>query len=441
MNDFAINSKLTPNANVVVANAVNAAMSANQAGTTDITGLAEFNERAGVRHRQHGQHAGLALQQRRLLPAPRRPPSRPAQNAGSAAGAGGVDDLHAAGTDVIDALRRGGKSELEDMLAGEYDALERHALLRNARAQVDAGDLSETEKDALKNSLNGMMSDLMDTHGDVIRMGLKDAGRFEAAVDDMDALSQAADGNRDPDSLRTLRALYGAKGQGRHDAALTPLALAKTLQDKFGVASFSRALDDLRSKMARDFRANPAIAGPRLWLSLSDAASFNAVQSGFAIAGELRRDLSERAGILLAPDQAATAMALLGVAELGVTRGDAFIWHLVDSKNSPLLKRMQLYVLVRQAVEKLPIALWQAEALPQRMKLLDELRALAVALSGEEPYPVADEAALQRQLRGKVHRQGKRDQEGGRGQDQDHDQEGAGDSECDDSRTGDTAEE
>lgn len=418
MNDYAINLNARPNAGIAAADASNQTASASQADALDATGLAEFNERAGVPHGRHQHHAHLSLQQRRLSAVPRRRASPMAQNPGSGGHAGDVDELHAAGLDLVQALRRGGREQASDMLAGDYDALEQHALLRDARSQIDGGDLSEAEKDQLKGDLNGMLSDLMDSHGDVIRTGLKDADGFENALGEMDALAKANSENHDPDTLRSLRSQYGVKGEAKLDAPLTPMALAKSLQKKFGVDNFSRALGDLRAKMSLDFRANPAkSAGPRLWLSLSDAAAFNAVQSSFAIAGDLRRDLSERAGITLKLNQAGTAVALLGAAELGVTRADAFVSHLTDSKEGAALKKIQLYMLIRQALEKLPTTMWRPENLHLRMTLLDGLRSLASAHCSQNLTTAEDDAEFAQQLRGKVRRKSKRDRDG-EGQDQ-----------------------
>jgi len=442
MNDLAFKPALRPNADIAAANAANAAnaaISASHAGAT--TGLAEFNTRAGVQPRQHGHHVHhvhVSLRHRRLTAAPSRRNESSKQASRSAESHHDTDHLRAAGLNVVDALQHGDRAALTARLVAEYDVLERHALLRDARSQVDQRDLSESEKDHLKNGLNEMMSDLMDTHGDVIRAGLKNASQFETALGEMDALSSAANENHDPDSLHELRLLYGAKGTGKLDAPLTPLALAKSLQDKFGVDNFCVALGDLRSKMAADLRANPpGSAGPRLWLSLSDAAAFNAVQTGFAIAGDLRRNLSERAGITLALNQAATAMALLGVAELGVARGDAFVAYLVDSKDSPLLRRAQLYMLVRQAVEQLSTTLWRPEMLPQRMKLLDELRTLAFTLPGAAPECDTDGKELEQLLRNQVSRKDKRDRDDGG---QDRGQDDTSDGEHEGSRARNTAE-
>ncbi|WP_211474743.1 hypothetical protein [Collimonas humicola] len=428
MNDYAINLNSRPNAGIAAADASNQANLASQADALAMTELAEFNERAGVPHGGHHHHAHVSLHHRRLTTIPRRRTSSTAQNSGTGGHAGDVDDLHAAGQELLQALRRGDREQASDMLAGDYDALERHALLRDARSQIDSGDLSEAEKDQLKDDLNGMLSDLMDSHGDVIRTGLKDAGGFESALGEMDALAKANNENHDPDTLRSLRSQYGAKGEGRLDAPLTPMALAKSLQKKFGMDNFSQALGDLRGKMSLDFRVNPAkSAGPRLWLSLSDAAAFNAVQSSFAIAGDLRRDLSERAGITLKLNQAGTAVALLGAAELGVTRADAFVSHLTDSKDGAALKKIQLYMLIRQALEKLPITMWRPENLHLRTTLLDGLRALASAHCGQNLPTAEDDSDFAQQLRVKVRRKSKRDREGdGQDQEQHH---GDGDTE------------
>jgi hypothetical protein len=180
---------------------------------------------------------------------------------------------------------------------------------------------------------------------------------------------------------------------------LTPMGLAKSLMDRFGADNFIGALGGLRSKMAAEFRTRPADrAGPRLWLSLTDAASFNVVQSSFALAGDLRRDLSEQAKLVGKASQAETALALLGATEQGRGRADTLVGQIADSKALTELQQMHLYRLTGQAVEKMPMTAWPKDS-AQRMNLLGELRTLVSDLCEKMPRAATTEAQLEQKMR------------------------------------------
>lgn len=418
---------------VTVANPIQPAALASH-GHDDTMGLAEFHDLAGVKPRRHAHHNPVSLQQRLAQPRPGRVPLRRMSDDIYLNAVDSDQHLHAAGLNVLEALHGGERSDLEDRLVDTYDPLERHALLRYARAKVEESDFSQTEKDRLKNELNGMLAELMDRHGDTIRVGLKNKESFESALGTMDALSTGSSAESHTGSLSELRALYGSRSDGKNEMGLTPMGLAKSLMERFGADNFVSALGGLRSKMASEFRTRPAThAGPRLWLSLTDAASFNAVQTSFALAGDLRRDLSESAKVVGKASQAETALALLGATEQGRGRAEPLVGHIADSKTLTPLQQMQLYRLTRLAVEKLPLTAWPKDLPAQRMNLLDELRMLAANVCDKMSRAATPAEQLEQKMRGKVQRKGKRDQnDAEHGRDEDDTEHGRDERQSDD---------
>lgn len=395
-------ANVAPNANL--------AKPADSGDTTTIS-VGDFNDRAGVKPGGQARHNRVSLAERLGQRKPGRLPMRRTSNATHLNAADSDEHLDAASSDVLGALHSGGRSDLEDRLADSYDALERHALLRYARAKVDESDFSPTEKERLKNDLKGMLDELMDKHGDVIRAGLENKEAFESALGKMDALSAGSKAEDHTGSLTELRALYGSRSPGKTEMGLTPMGLAKSLVERFGAANFIGALGGLRSKMAADFRTRPADRpGPRLWLSLTDASSFNVVQTSFALAGDLRRDLSARAKVVGKANQAETALALLGATEPGRGRADPLVAHIADSKLLDALQQMYLYRLTGQAVEKMPMTAWPKDS-AQRANLLDELRTLASDVCDKMPRAATAAEQLEQKMRGTVLGKRKRGQD------------------------------
>ncbi|HYD63147.1 MAG TPA: hypothetical protein VEC35_22525 [Noviherbaspirillum sp.] len=360
-----------------------------------MTSVSEFNQRAGVAKAPLIHHKPRSLQDR-FLATQTRPQRRPGQ-ASRSAQRSEHPQLSAAASALVDALQHSERPDLEERLATEYDPLERHTLLRRARELLDEGALPAAGKSHLKDQLNQMMTDLMDGFGDVIRSGFQHSQAFETALGKMVALSA---GDRLPDAAGALelRQLYGAKGAGKVEAPLTPLALVKSLQEKFGANHVRDAMASLRSSLSGDLRSTTA-TGPRLWLSLSDAACFNTVQTSFVLADDLRRGLFERAQVLPKTGQVATALALLEAAESAMTTGDALIDQIVERKGLAALQLMQAYMLVRHALERLAFTAWSEDHLTHRMHLLDELRALAHGAGGSVPASWSAEGQLESTLR------------------------------------------
>lgn len=382
--------------------------------------LAEFNALAGVKPRGHAHHNPVTLLQRLMQLRAGRVPLRRISDDLHLGGLDVSEDLHAAGMGVLEALHKGERSALEDRLDDTYDPLERYSLLRYVHAKIDESDFSHAEKERLKHDLDGMLDDLMGRHGEAIRAGLKNKDAFESALGKMDALSAGSSAEHHPGSLAELRALYGSRSDGKTEMGLTPMGLAKSLMDRFGAGNFISALGGLRSKMASEFRTRPAAQpGPRLWLSLADAASFNTVQTSFALAGDLRRTLSESAKVVSKAGQAETALALLGATEPGRGRAEPVVGQIADSKALTPLQQMQLYRLTRLALEKMPMTAWPKDTPAQRMNLLDELRVLAAIVCDKMPRAATPAEQLEQKMRDKVQRKGESDQdESGRERDE-----------------------
>lgn len=280
-----------------------------------------------------------------------------------------------AASKAVASLRKHGQSALAQQLSNEYDPLEHYALLYNALCQVDDENLPDEEKEEVKTKLSSMLDDLWEQHGEQIRKGLQDAEALEHAVGAM-----AAARNVNPTSIAELRFLYGSKGKGRFDMPLTPLAMAKILQQKFGSENFSSAMGDLRSKMAADlrkdasYRDDPARSvSPVMWLSMSDAAAFNAVQSCHGISSGMNRDMAEKVGLLSGASPASITVAILVLVESGKPKLTAFITQVVDLRQVDQIKKGQAYDVILQWLKKLPLTLWPQDKLGQRMEILDEV--------------------------------------------------------------------
>lgn len=391
MNDLAITSARR----IAAARHGEEAIAAGQAREA-MTSVSEFNQRAGVTKISLTHDKPRSLQDR-FLATQIRLQRRPGPGLRSTAWRLEHPQLSAAASALVDALQHGERPALEARLETEYDALERHTLLRRAREQLDEGALPAAGRSHLKEQLNQMMADLMDGFGDVIRSGLRDAQAFEAALGKMVALSA---GDRQPDAAGALelRQLYGAKGAGKLEAPFTPLALVKSLQEKFGADQVRDAMASLRSSLSGDLRSATA-TGPRLWLSLSDAACFNTVQTSFVLADDLRCGLFERAHVLPRTGQVATALALLEAAESAMTTADVLVDQIVERKGLAVLQLAQATMLVRHAVERLALTAWSEEHLAHRMHLLDALRALALGAGGSVPASWSAEGRLEAALR------------------------------------------
>ncbi len=377
----------------------------------ELVEMSEFNQRAGVHQLLLNYYLSqrmVPLSQRRLSGALRRA-SESAKNTISISG-----ELESVAGKVIEDLQNSGRSELEARLTASYDVLERHTLLRAAMSQLSDKDLSSEEEDRLRGTLEEMLDQLMKTDGDAIREGLKGAEAFEITLEAMEEFEQKNGETHVPNTLSALRSLYNNKSgrSGGMEEPLAPLALAKELLSRFGPENFSSSLLTLRSRMAVDLRSARAIdTGPRLWLSLSDAASFNALQSCFAIAGDFRRNLSERAAITPGGNQVDTALVLLALPGSS-EQAERLANKMIVQKQMKPLQRIQMFMLIRHAVESLSISMWDPRLFQQRQALLTDLRAATFAISDKLVRSVSREKELEQQLREERDRKRKRNRNG-----------------------------
>lgn len=324
----------------------------------------------------------------------------------------GDDDLRAESLLLVEDLRSVDKTVHTQRLTSKYDALEEHTLLMDAKSRVTQMALPSEEREELLAQLQGMIDELMAGDGDAVEGGVANQLAYETALGAMSGLAAPGVAAEENQSLSELRAMYGNKSNDGKEAPLTPLSLARLLQDKFGAENFGAAMGDMRSKMAAGLRnAPPAAPGPLLWLSLGDAACFNMLQTGFAIAGSLRRELWDQAGILAQTGQTATAVQLLGWADSGEDRAEALGEFIAGTDDLDALQSALLYMVLYRAMSRLPAALWRLELLRQRMALLDNLKSKAAANSAASPK--RDEAQeLEERLRGKVRGVGRRGEDG-----------------------------
>ncbi len=332
------------------------------------------------------------------------------------------NDLRVESLLLVEDLRGADKTALSQRLTSKFDSLEEHTLLMDAMSRVNQMALPSEEREELLAQLQQMIDQLMTRDGEAVEEGVAHQQAYEKALNTMGALAAPDALIDESQSLSELRAMYGSKGDESKEAPLTPLSLARLLQDKFGADNFSAAMGDLRSKMAASLRnAPPATPGPLLWLSLGDAACFNMLQTGFALAGSLRRDLWDQAGILAKTGQTATAILLLNWADSGEDRAEVLGESIVGAEDLDALQSALLYLVLYRALSKLPAALWRLDLLRRRMDLLDNLKSKAVASSATATKR-DEEQEFEERLRDTVDGVGRRREDGEGEEDGEEDQ-------------------
>ena len=360
--------------------------------------MTQFNHRAGIhqqfRHR-HDQRA-IPLAKRRRGSSTSSISPGDTKNADTLTG-----ELESAADKVIDDLQRIDRSELEGRLTAAYDPLQRHTLLRAAQQRLRKRNFSKEEESRFERNLQGMIDDLMARDGDAINGGLKSAKELEDAIGLMEHGQKE---NQAPATLTQLRSLYGAGGNGQKEAPVTPLGLTQGLLAKFGPDNFMNALSTLRSRMAKDFRKDldsPRKSDPipRLWLSLSDATSFNAVQSCYAISGDLRRSLSTNARVVPGGKQTDTMLTLLSLPDSG-GNAESFATKIVpNQKEVDPYRRHRMFTVLREWVNEMPGSLWEQRN-QQRSVLMEDLKNAACVIGDGLPQSGTKEMQFERKLRG-----------------------------------------
>jgi hypothetical protein len=305
---------------------------------------------------------------------------------------GDIDELEMAGADALEMLEQDGRSSLEEDLAERYDVLEQYAVLNDAREQLQESARAPDEKATLLAELEALEAQLMAAHGAQI-----DAGKQAAQAMDM-TLEMLAEQEVEAHSTDELRQMLGAKAQGRRQTMLTPLDLLKTMQMKFGSANFGSALQSLQSKFGQEMRGFKQRSAPQLWMSMADANSFTTIRNGFAMAAELRGNLSEQANITAGLDQVALTVALLELPTLPAAT--PLLNMLAEPAAINAQQQEKLLRLLHQTIAALPTTWWEQDALPQRLQLLEELYQAMVEHGMRLPGAgVAPEDSLEAQLR------------------------------------------
>jgi hypothetical protein len=341
---------------------------AEAAGTMQVTGMMVFQDMAGVQQEDHTRKQQKTLRERQQTTVQQR--NRNAQRKSVRNSIINPDDHDApirdASANTLAALRGKGREQTEDELEREYnDPLQRYSLLHNTLAELDERDMPAAEKEELKEQLNGMLSDLVAKHYDDIHRGLRDQAEVAAAMQAMAANNV---------SLREIRFLYGAKGTGVFDSPLSPFAMAKALHERFGAENFTSGMAGLRTRMSSKFHAEPEKGmNPRFWLCMTDAAAFNSVQSTYAIATEMRRDMIEKANVMPRASNAAMTVSLLGVVDAGKSKINSLVTQVCDIHEADAVQKVWIYDTVLTAIRRLPHNYWSQEKLPQRLEVIDEL--------------------------------------------------------------------
>ncbi len=341
--------------------------------------VSDFKAAANLEQKQ-AQSERKVLQQRL-------PPARPTKAARgpSARVSADEEDLQARVVELLDGLSGGhDRDALERDLEERYDALERYTLLSEARAVLE-GDPGAGGDVAAR--LDSMLAELEAGQGAAFGAGRRSAAELEVTLGLLDDGTAA--------TLPQLRLLYGAKGCAGMDAPLMALALFESLLARQGAARLDAAMRQLRGTMARELHHRRG-AGPRLWLSLSDAASFNVMQSCFSMAADLRAALAEQAAVTPAADQAGTTLMLL-------TAGQAKAEHMLagiagNDKLAPF-QEVAACRLLRELVQRLPPALWHGDAAPQRLGLVAQFDARLDKLAGALPAVASRAELLEARLR------------------------------------------
>jgi hypothetical protein len=344
-------------------------------------GLADFE--ALIQHHPHHRKRAGRTAPRRLLKAMK---AQMAEHdaAGEAAEIGAA--LGAAAADLLEALSEGGDGSREERLALQYDPLQQHTLLQEARAQLERRPAGP-ERDRAGARLDAMQAALEARHGADLETGGAVAAAFQATLDDLSA------------APLELRRLYGAQGTDRLDGPLAPAALLEALLRRAGGADLGASLAAVRGKLAAQLRARSR-NGPRLWLSMADAGSFNLVQTAFSLAAELRRDVSEQAGSVPRQDAAGIAMQLLKLGEPENEQAERLMQGASDARPMTARQRGRTCRLLHEMLRRCPDGFWTGDAAARRGPLLAQLRRMVVendaALAPLAPDPGA---ALETRLR------------------------------------------
>lgn len=372
----------------------------------ETTSLAEFNERVGIMP-QHGK----APVQATLVSRSRTNQRRQLEETPMAGlmGTGDTDDdekLFSSGQlKLVGELRRS-PEHAKQWLEKNHDLLERHELLRYAINNSSGED---------KEAFGRLMDDLKKEHGEKLQSVLNDADAIKTAVHKMGAMSNTAAGAEDSAALRGFRSLFNSTANNNLNEPSDALSLATRLQSRFGVDHFSNALKEMRSQLGSQMHSmnKRSELGPKMWLSMSDASNFRAIQSAHGIAGDLRKSLSD-ANIVPRTKEGSTTITLLGVPGLDSNMAGKLANDIVGRNDLSSQQKANMYRLCAMAVETLPLTFWPEDKQSQRRDLIGELRNLSGSSASEAGKKRETEATkLERMLREQVNLLKTKKKEGG----------------------------
>lgn len=385
---------------------------AHEASETTRTGLAAFNANAKITLQRQAQIKSLLQRATK-------------GHRGSAPRADDADALlEAAANNLAGAFSDGDEEALEEQLGRHPDPLQRHTLLKQTRALLEkqAAAITGPRQGTLTiqqliRKLDRKLEALLADHGEEIEAGMAVSDSFSDAMGELEqpdlgpvSGSEATEGQGASDTegaaagetpLALLRAQLGAKGQGKFDQPITPQALFAALLAQPGAGNLKNVLAAGRNRLTGNLKSRGK-GGPKLWLSLSDAACFTVVQTCSAVAGDLRRDLSDKEMANLAPqaDESAMTMLLLRAGEPERDKAASMMQTLVGPESAtPPQQRAKACKLLRTVLADLPPMLSQGEAKPRLQALCADLDAMQVQLHATLAAPPSETDTFEQGLR------------------------------------------
>lgn len=265
------------------------------------------------------------------------------------------------------------REEIREALAKLHEPLQQYTILFGAMKEVDARtDLSDDQKESLKNTCNEIMTDLVNRERTGIRAGLREDAESSPVTA---KLNSALASRGVTTKLRDLRFKIGARAKDGVDEELTAMVIAKALLKNAGGPYAEEAMDSICARLMPALRTFSPTMEAAYLLTLSDAMAFSIVRSGFKVARELKRELVDKAKVLCKLHHVEAAVVLFMMAEQGWGRGKGLqlVNQLVDLKNTTQLTKAKVYTIVRNAADMLPIATWPYEKLSSRSELLEDL--------------------------------------------------------------------
>ncbi|MBN9473252.1 MAG: hypothetical protein J0H72_04355 [Burkholderiales bacterium] len=134
-----------------------------------------------------------------------------------------------------------GRRKLVFHLNQHFAPLHSYHVLFDALHALETQDLPPRKKNAMRRTVNSMMTSLVDTFPHEVRKALQETDELVPAIE-FDPENRSA-------SVRDSRFLIGAKRYGNVDVPLTPLTVLKALIKNFGADNCVQAMETLRSRM------------------------------------------------------------------------------------------------------------------------------------------------------------------------------------------------